>query len=171
MDIHDIGFNVFLIEGSTVPFDEMAVFLMSWIGDCVEEYFEARGAADIFRWRAPLAAEEGGEARACRSIENVDDLNMVFPVISHIVGIEELFDATVAQFHQARGTGIVDFASSKILVERDAVTPAGEFELLKVAVEPQECRLDGFVQALEGHRERYFDLAPGRRIEIHQCDA
>ena len=73
----------------------MLVIFVSRIGHGVEEQLEARKAADI-RWRAAsLADDESGVLLAENAGSDIFDGYGVTPVITHVVGVDQMTNAAV----------------------------------------------------------------------------
>ena len=166
--VDPLGVEIFAVA-TAVPFDGFLMVAAPGFGDGVEKGLETGCSADILGRSASLAIDIsrifGGRLAGLHRLDGDD----MFPIVSHIVGIEQLADAAVEQGLE------LDILCRK----QGVVVPIGvgktislvvRFELPEVIIEPAHGALDDVVEHFEARIDRHVDPAPDERVGIGEHD-
>lgn len=100
------------------------------------------------------------------------DKDAVLPVVTEIVGVEELGHAAIDQCAEAYALGLIDLAAPhRVLWIGFAIDPVADPEVIEVMVLPRHHRLDDFVQGAEVGGQADLELTPDAGLEMQQFDA
>lgn len=157
------------IEAGVVPFSELFVALMVWVGDCFEVLLVARGAADVLGRASADGFKEARIKNAGLGLNRPLEAHRMLPAIAEVVEISQAPRAGAVQnIDEFRLAGIAR-AVAPLLV-RNAPARIADAELKEVAVGPAHCRLDDSVQMIEADRKRHIEAPHDERVHVLERD-
>src|SRR3546814_9425386 len=94
----------------------------------------------------------------------------MFPIVAHVVGIEELTNAAAEQ-----GTELGVFGGKQAVIVpvgiEHAVMPFLRLELPEVVIEPAHRALDDIMEHFEAGIDGHLDAAPAGGLQVFERDA
>lgn len=153
------------------PFQFLAVFLMVWISDCLEEVAISPRAADILGRTASDCFQEARIGDARHSIEEAFHTDRVVPAVAEIVEVCERSGADILQDIDKPGFAGIERPVTEVVVRiGDAPADVTGPNLVEVAVGPPHRGLEHQVQAIQADFQRHLNPSQDNRLNVIKFD-
>jgi len=148
------------------PFQAFFVVLVCRVGEDLQEVAVSPDATAVLRWAGAPAGEAAGIGNAWLDIGDGFDDNVMFPVVTEVVGVVELRTGAWGNLAESLRRRAADIQ----VTVGDPVPCAWGLEDPHVVVLPAEGGLDDVVQFFESAARGHLHAAPNRRPGVPQSD-